>query len=252
MNSQVQEKILEQLKGIIETAGFKPNEDNTIYQNEKIAFKISHNEERQLLLLDIAEVTEMGEVGEFYNASSWLFDNPEELRDAESAGMDFFDTLKNKIGMKGTRINRNGEIAMPSKEKQGSSFNVEAFCARMLAVYPQLKDEYKEHITQYGTFLYVDFFKTHLVPLVAELLDENNKKSLKKFFPVLDELYLNGDRTVQNVIAGVVLCGAVKDDKKRYDIAYEALADYKYLQIAFANIITRYKKDKKFRDLFEA
>lgn len=251
MNSQIKEKILEQLNGIIETAGFKPNEDNTQYQNDKIAFKIDHNEEKKLLLLDIAEINEMGEAGDFYNASSWLFDNPEELRDAESAGMDFFDTLKNKIGMKGTRINRNGEIAMPSKEKQGNSFNVEAFCARMLSVYPQLKDEYKDHVAQYGTLLYVDFFKTHLVPLVEELLDKDNKKNFKKFFPVLDELYVNGDRTVQNVIAGVVLCGAVKDNKKRYDITFEALAEYKYLQTAFVNIMVRYKKDKKFREMFE-
>ena len=179
MNSQVQDKILEQLNGIIETAGFKANEDKTQYQNEKIAFKISHDEEKKLLLLDIAEVNEAGEVGEFSNASSWLFDNPEELRDAESAGMDFFNTLKNKIGMKGTRINKNGEIAMPSKEKSGNSFNVESFCAKMLAVYPQLKDEYKNHIAEYGSFLYVDFFKTHLVPLIETLLDENNKKRLK-------------------------------------------------------------------------
>ena len=250
MNSQVQEKILEQLNGIIETAGFKANEDKTQYQNEKIAFKISHDEEKKLLLLDIAEVNEAGEVGEFSNASSWLFDNPEELRDAESAGMDFFNTLKNKIGMKGTRINKNGEIAMPSKEKSGNSFNVEAFCAKMLAVYPQLKDEYKNHIAEYGSFLYVDFFKTHLVPLIETLLDENNKKSLKKVFPVLDEVYVGGDRTVQNVIVGVVLCGAVKDNTDRYNNAMEALAEHQFLKSAFFNIINRYKKDKKFRAMF--
>ncbi len=249
MNSQVRDKILEQLSGIIETAGFKANEDNTQYQNEKIAFKISHNEEKKLLLLDIAEVNGMGEVGEFYNASSWLFDNPEELRDAESAGMDFFDTIKNRIGMKGTRINRSGEIAMPSKEKQGSSFNIEAFCGKMLAIYPQLKDEYKDHVTQYGTLLYVDFFKRNLVPIVEELIDENNKKNFKKFFPVLDELYVNGDRNVQNLIAGVVLCGAVKDNQKRYDVTLEALEEYKYLKAAFVNIVSRYKKDKKFREM---
>lgn len=249
MNSQVQEKILEQLSGIIETAGFKANDDKTQYQNEKIAFRISHDEEKKLLLLDIAEVNENGEAVEFSNASSWLFENPEDLRDAESAGMDFFDTLKVKIGMKGTRINRNGEIAMPSKEKSGNSFNVESFAAKMLAIYPQLKDEYKNHIAEYGTFLYVDFFKTHLVPLIEELLDENNKKSLKKVIPVLDEVYTAGDRNVQNVIVGIVLCGAVKDNKERYDVALEALSEYQFLKAPFVNIIDRFKKDKKFREM---
>ena len=250
MNSQVKERILEQLKGIIETAGFKANEDNTQYQNEKIAFKISHDEEKKLLLLDIADVNETGEVGEYYNASSWLFENPQELRDADSAGMDFFDTLKSKIGMKGTRINRNGEIAMPSKEKQGNAFNVEALCAKLLAIYPQLKDEYKNHITQYGSLLYIEFFKENFVPLIENLLDENNKKNFKKVFPVLNEVYVNGDRTAQNVVVGILLCGAVKSNQERFDIAVEALAEYQYLKAAFVNINTRYKNNKKFRSIF--
>lgn len=251
MNSQVLEKILEQLSGIIETAGFKANEDKTEYKNEKVAFKISHDEEKKLLLLDIAQIGENGEVGEYSNASSWLFENPEELRDAESAGMDFFDTLKGKIGMKGTRINKNGEIAMPSKEKSGNSFNVEAFCAKMLAIYPQLKEEYKNHIAEYGSFLYIDFFKTHIVPQIEKLLDENNKKSLKKVFPVLDDVYVNGDRTVQNVVVGVVLCGAVKDNESRYQAAMEAMAEHQFLKVAFFNIMKRYKTDKAFKAMLD-
>lgn len=248
MNSQVLEKISEQLCGIIETAGFTANnEEKTEYKNEKIAFKIGHDEERKLLTLDIAPLGEDGEIGEYSNASSWLFENPEDLRDAESAGMDFFDTLKTKIGMKGTRINRNGEIAMPSKEKSGNSFGVEALCAKLLAIYPQLKDEYKNHIAEYGSFLYVDFFKTHIVPQIEKLLDENNKKNLKKVFHVLDDMYVNGDRTVQNVIVGVILCGAVKDNQSRYDIAIEAMAEHKFLKVAFFNIINRYKKDNAFK-----
>lgn len=251
MNSLVLEKILEQLSGIIETAGFKANEDKTEYKNEKIAFKISHDEEKKFLLLDIAAVGEDGETGEYSNASSWLFENPEELRDAESAGMDFFDTLKGKIGMKGTRINRNGEIAMPSKEKSGNTFNVEAFCAKMLAIYPQLKEEYKNHITEYGSFLYIDFFKTYIVPQIEKLLDENNKKNLKKVFPVLDDIYVNGDRTVQNVVVGVVLCGAVKDNEAHYNAAMEAMADYQFLKVAFFNIMNRYKSDKAFKAMLD-
>ena len=47
MNSQVQEKILEQLSGIIETAGFEAvNDEKTEYKNEKIAFKIGLNRRR--------------------------------------------------------------------------------------------------------------------------------------------------------------------------------------------------------------
>lgn len=251
MNSQVQEKILEQLSGIIETAGFIPNEDKTEYKNDKIAFKIGHDEEKKFLTLDIATVGENGELGEYSNASSWLFENPEELRDAESAGMDFFDTLKSKIGMKGTRINRNGEIAIPSKEKNGNSFGVEAFCAKMLSIYPHLKEEYKNHVAEYGTFLYIDFFKTYIVPQIEKLLDENNKKNLKKVFPVLDDVYINGDRTAQNTVVGVVLCGAVKNNQARYDVAMSAMSEHQFLKVAFFNIMNRYKKDKAFKAMLD-
>ena len=249
MNSQVQEKILEQLNGINEMAGFNANEDKTEYQNGKVAFKIGHDEEKKLLILDVAEVNDMGEVGEFLNASTWLFENPEDLRDAESAGLDFLDTLKGKLGIKNTRTKRNGEIAMPSKEKSGGSYNIEAFTAKILAVYPQFKEEYKEHIAHFGTFLYIDFFKTTLTPKVEEILTENNKKSVKKIVTVLDELYVGGDRTVQNVIVGVVLCGAVKDNQTLYDTVVEALAESQFLKTAFVNLMERFKKDKKFREM---
>ncbi len=246
MNSQVLEKIVEQLSGLIESAGFTSNEDGTEYKNDRYAFKISHDEEKKLLILDLAEVNEAGEVGEYTNASSWLFDNPEELRDAESAGMDFLDSLKTKMGIRGMRTGRNGEIAMPRKEVGGTP-NIETLCVKTLAIFPQFKDAYKDHVAHYGSFLYVEFFKETLMVRLAEMLDENNKKNLKKVFAMLCDLYTEGDRSVQNVIVGIVLCGAVKDDEKRYNIALENLEDCSYLKTAFVNMMSRYKKDKKLR-----
>ncbi|MBQ4130740.1 MAG: hypothetical protein IJD71_00185 [Clostridia bacterium] len=56
MNVQVLDRILEQLNGIIDTADFKANEDKTEFKNEKLAFKISHNEEKKLIIFDVASV----------------------------------------------------------------------------------------------------------------------------------------------------------------------------------------------------
>lgn len=252
MNSQILEKITEQLKGIIESGNFAVDDEKTVFTNDKLSFKISHDEERKLLLLDVAGVSDSGEVGEYENASSWLFENPEDLRDAESAGLDFLDTLKGKLGIRFARTGKNGEIAMPSKEKTGNSLNIEVFCAKTLAVYPQFKDEYKAHVSRYGTFLYIDFFKTTLMPKVGEVLDENNKKNIKKLFAMLNEFYTDGDRAAQNVVVGVVLCGAVADNEARYNTALEALEEMAYLKTAFVNIVARYKKDKKLREMLKA
>lgn len=252
MNSQILEKITEQLNGIIESGDFKPNDEKTVYTNDKISFKISHDEDKKLLLLDVAGVFETGEVGDYENASSWLFENPEDLRDAESAGLDFLDTLKGKLGIRFARTNKNGEIVMPSKEKTGNSMNIEVFCAKVLAVYPQFKDEYKSHVSHYGTFLYIDFFKTTLMPKVGELLDENNAKTVKKLFALLNEAYSEGDRTVQNVVAGIVLCGAVAQNSTRYEVALKALEEMPHLKTGFVNIVARYKNDKKLKEILKA
>ena len=54
---------------------------------------------------------------------------------------------------------------------------------------------------------------------------------------------------VQNVILGVVLCGAVKDNQTLYDTVLESLADSQFLKNAFVSIMERFKKDKKFREV---
>lgn len=252
MNSQVLEKITEQLSGIIESGGFKANDEKTVYTSDKISFKIGHDEDKKLLTLDVAGVSETGEVGDYENASSWLFENPEDLRDAESAGLDFLDTLKGKLGIRFARTNKSGEIVMPSKEKTGSSMNVEVFCAKALAVYPQFKDDYKAHVSHYGTFLYIEFFKTTLMPKVGELLDENNNKTVKKLLALLNEAYSEGDRTVQNVVAGIVLCGAVADNQTRYETLLSGLEEMPHLKSAVVNIVARYKTDKKLKEMLKA
>lgn len=248
MDSKVLEKIVEQLTGLIESTGFVASADKTEYKNERYAFKIAHDEERKLLLLDFAEVNGAGEVGEYKNISSWLFDNPEELLDAESAGMDFLDSLKTKMGIRGMRTGKNGEIAMPRKETNGTP-NIETLSVKTLAIYPQFKDAYKDHVAKYGSFLYIEFFKETLMVRLAEVLDEGNKKNLKKVFEMLCEIYTEGDRNVQNVIVGVVLCGAVKDNADRYATTLEQLEECSYLKTAFINMMARYKKDKKLREM---
>lgn len=250
MNEQVLAKITEQLAGLIETNGFTANTEGDAFQNDRFAFRISHDSDKKMLFLDVAEVSEAGEVGEYSNASSWLFEE-ENLRDAESAGLDFLDSLKGRMGIRGVRTSRSGEVAMPRREA-GATPNIEALCVKTLAIFPQFKETYKEHVAHYGSLLYIEFFKSTLMVRLGELLDENNKKSLKKVFAMLCELYTEGDRAVQNVIVGIVLGGAVRGNEKRYQIALEYLEENEYLKSAFVNIVARIGKDKRFAEMLDA
>ncbi len=251
MNEQVLAKITEQLGGLIEANGFTANAEGDNFQNDRFAFRISHDADKKMLLLDVAEVSETGEAGEYSNASSWLFEEEENLRDAESAGLDFLDSLKGRMGIRGVRTGRSGEVAMPRREA-GATPNIEALCVKTLAIFPQFKEVYKEHVAHYGSLLYIEFFKSTLMVRLGELLDENNKKSLKKVFAMLCELYTDGDRAVQNVIVGIVLGGAVRGNEKRYQIALEYLEENEYLKSAFVNMVARVEKDKRFAAMLDA
>lgn len=251
MNKQVLEKITEQLSGIIETNDFISNKQGNEFKNDRLAFKISHDEEKKMLLLDVAEINESGEVGEYSNASSWLFEESENLRDAESAGLDFLDTLKGRLGIRRVRTNRSGEVAMPRKEA-GATPNIEALCVKTLAIFPQFKEAYKEHVSHYGSLLAIEFFKSTLTVKLGELLDEKNKKSLKKTFAMLSDLYEEGDRNVQNIIIGVVLGGAVRGNNERYETALEYLEDNNYIKNAFINIVGLINKDKRYNEILGA
>lgn len=248
MNSQVAEKIIEQLSGIIETNNFKAVGENIEYKNDRLAFKVDHDEEKKMLVLQVAEVNEAGETNEYNVASSWLFEESENLRDAESAGLDFVDTLKGKLGIRRVRTNRSGEVVMPRKEVGGTP-NIESLCVKTLAIFPQFKETYKEHVSHYGSLLAIEFFKTTLTVKLAELLKEDNKKALKKTFAMLSDMYAEGDRNVQNIVVGVVLGGAVLDNKEFYDRAIEYIGDNNHFKNAFVAMMNRVNNDKRFKEI---
>lgn len=248
MTGEVLSSILGQMQTVIENNSFSET-DAGCYKNEKVAFKITHDEEKKFLYLEIAEVNEKGEIGEYSIKSSWLFEEAENLRDAESAGMDFCDTLRQILGIRKVRTDRGGEIALPDK-KSGDAKNIEALCGRLLAVFPQFKDEYKEHVAKYGRLLYIDFFSNTFAVKTGEMLDQDNKKAIKKLFDMLAEMYNTGDRSTQNAVVGIVLGGAVKDNKERFEKAVSYLKDHIYLKTALVNIVPKVNSDKKFKKIF--
>lgn len=249
MNQSVLKAVNDQLAVLAEKYGFKPDGTGTIFTGDAYAYKIGHNEERKLLTLDIAEVDENGKIGEYKNASSWLFEDPENLEDAACAGLDFLDTLKGKLGIRGVRTNSNGEVVLPKTDKSGPK-NTEAFCAKALALFPQYKEDYKAHVSAYGQFLPVHFFEKTLLPKTVEILQENNKKTVKKLLDFLSQQYVECDRQVQNIIATVILGGAVQKNQPLYDRLMEYLADYEYLKPVVVNIVPLLEKRKKTRDIF--
>jgi len=182
--------------------------------------------------------------------SAWLFDTEHGERDAKHIAIDYLDSLKEQMGLKETKRRSATDVALPSKGTPGDTPNIDAFCARFLAICPQYKDDYKEHVLTYGELLYEDFFRRTAVPYLKTILDEGNKKTLIKFFDFLNEMYAAGDKTVGAVITGVIVAGGFDGDVKRFDGCAAYMENAKYLKQRGRSVVSQTAADKKWAPLY--
>ena len=124
---------------------------------------------------------------------------------------EFTDSLLNTF--KAKRELR-GDVKMPtpvskSKAKNGiQSFDSVTLGNRMGGIYPELKEEYKANITEYGEFLAEDFFMNHGNKFIEETIRQNDKQKMRKLFNLLNEIYDDGTNDTQSLI-GVTILGTI-------------------------------------------
>lgn len=221
MDNRYLDKVIAEMQPFFDENGFKSADG--VYKNDKKAVALEYSEERQMYILKTADIDEEGNF-ELAESSSWLFDDSQNEKDAEAVGIDFTETLKSQLGIKRTRsASSAAAVDLPTVSKDGA-YNITAFTKKMLDVFPALKDDYKEHIAVYGNFLYLNFFGEKLVPQIKAVLTENNKKSVKKLFDVLQNGYLQGDRDTVNTIVAVLAAACVNDENAKAN-AISALGD---------------------------
>ena len=239
MDNKYFENVLKELNPFFEENSIKPKDD--IFVNDKKAIKVKYEEERKMFTLSVADINE-GEVGEFSEINAWLFDESQNLRDAESVGIDFVNSLRKVFGIKHTR-NTNALIDLPTAQK-GDVMNITAFSKKMLDIFPALKDEYKEHIAVYGNFLYLNFFGEYLVPRLIRLFEEGTKKQIKKFYDVAEDAYVKGDKDTVNTLIAVLAASAYKNEKVDESIKNMLIDDPHFLT-SYNNFAPAFAKNKK-------
>ncbi len=241
MDNRYYENLIAEMKPFLDENGFKENENG--FLNDKKAFYVEYNEEKQTYNLFIADVNaEDNSIGEYSNVNSWLFDDSQNAKDAVSVGIDFTATLRKELGIKIKR-KIDGDIALPTASK-GDSQNINGFAKKMLDVFPVLKDEYKAHISKYGNFLYLNFFGEHLVPLLSDLFENGNKKQIKKLYDVLGDFYVKGDRDTVNTIVALLCAASYKKDNVSNSIK-EMLNEDSHFLSSYNNFVPVFEKNKK-------
>lgn len=250
MDNRYYDQVVAGMREFLDEQGFQANKDGS-FSNEKKLFRIEYDEKKQTYMLQVADPVEAGDPI-FKTASSWLFDDSQTAKDAEAVSIDFVEELRRQLGIAPVRKKRYGDVSLPTKADAGDTPNVLVLCQKTLAIFPQFKDEYKAHVEQYGEFLCIDFFSKTLVPKLHELLQQNNKKQLKKVLEMLSQMFVEGDRMVGNVIVVTILCGAIGTDRALYDTAYEAMKELPHLQTAVRYAFERLPKDKKMKKMLLA
>ena len=228
-------KVLEEMSPFFDEQGFKAGK-NGEYKKEDTAVLIEYDEPRQMYLLKLA-----ADGGEYCEISSWLFDDSQTERDAASVGIDFTETLREKLGVKvNARANR--AIDLPEASKDGA--DIETFAKKVLDVYPQFKENYRAHIEKYGDFMYLTFFGETLVPQLHTVLYSGDKKAIKKIFAVFENTYITGNKDTVNAMLACI-AAAVSDDSVAYGNLSAALENNNHMLRSVTELMPRIKSNKK-------
>lgn len=220
--------------------GLERKEDG-IFGNENILFKIRYDEEKQLYVLSSKNISE-DQSQDYNDIQSVLFDDTQNAKDISFVAIEFGETIRQTLGIRRKRAAA-GLVDLPSASKTGA-MTVSGFTKKVLDVFPQYKDLYKDHVALYGNFLYLNFFADTLVPKTVEILTENTKKSVKKLFELLETGYLQGDRETVNVTVAVIAAAVYKKPELKEN-ALTMLESNGHFKQSVNEFIPVYARDKK-------
>lgn len=240
MDNRYLENVIAEMQPVFSANGFK--EVDGLYKNDKKVVEVKYDDARQMYVLNTADIEEDGGYT-LSEASAWLFDDSQNAKDAVAVGIDFSSTLKDELGIKHQRSKTAALVDLPTASKDGT-YNITAFTKKVLDIFPALKEDYKAHVTAYGNFLYLNFFGEKLVPQIKSILLENNKKSVKKLFDLLQNVYLQGDRDTVNTVVAVLAAACVNDETIKAN-AISALGDNKHFVDALTQFIPVVTANKK-------
>lgn len=177
-----------------------------LYTGE-IAYSIVYYFDKRRVLLRSCGMEDGEPDNTWKTIATWLFDpDADTSREAENIGDDFADTIR---GPRQTAVQK-----QKKNKKEGESTSDPLFFAnRMMAYFPELRDEIAYEKAHYESFRGVTFAEEKILPRFKSYLDTLNKNAAEKFSKALSELYDAGDLDVKGIITYVLL-NSIEDDAK--------------------------------------
>ena len=226
---RLMDKILgEQIKEL----GFskvKTEPEQLSYKSDKGLFRIGYDAKSNIMSLECS-YEDRGEETSYETISKSLFEleNADE-RDCRSFANEVSDEIHSLFASR-KKVDLD-KIKMPkavsrSKAKNGViSYVADSLANRFGVLYPDLKNDIKQNISDYGEFLPETFFQEIGTPRVLDVIKNGSETDRKKLFKMLGEVYEDGTNEVQDII-GVTILGEMKNDPQMMEVADRYMTDY--------------------------
>ena len=186
------------------------NELVKLYTGESTAYSVIYYKDKKHMVMRTCDMTDDGPDNEWKTIATWMFDPAADTeREAESIGNDFVDNVSAPVFK---------QVSRPKKKKKRdgdeSGGDPVFFSKRMMALFPELRDEIKEEQDNYEEFRAVTFTKASIVPKVHELLASGSDSEIDKLSEVLSAQYSYGDIDTRPLITIVILNSVTEESQK--------------------------------------
>lgn len=222
------EKQLDSTNKELEFKKDKATDESISFSGEKGIYRIVYDSSSSIMAFECAY--ENSENAEFNTISRSLFDAESyDERDAKSLANEINDEITSLF--KSRKKVDLDKIKMPkavsrTKAKNGVvSYDTDSLANRFATLYPDMKDDIRANIAQYGEFLPETFFMEKGSARIIDVIANGSETDVKKLFKMLNEVYEDGTNEVQDII-GVTILGEMKNDAKLMEVADKHMSDY--------------------------
>ena len=222
------EKQLDSTNKELEFKKDKATDESISFSGEKGIYRIVYDSSSSIMAFECAY--ENSENAEFNTISRSLFDAESyDERDAKSLANEINDEITSLF--KSRKKVDLDKIKMPkavsrTKAKNGVvSYDTDSLANRFATLYPDMKDDIRANIAQYGEFLPETFFTEKGSARIIDVIANGSETDVKKLFKMLNEVYEDGTNEVQDII-GVTILGEMKNDPKLMEVADKYMSDY--------------------------
>ena len=210
VNKKVEESLSQQGYVRRNVTGTDSNELVTLYTGEATAYSVIYYKDKKHMVMRSCSMTEDGPDNEWKTIGTWIFDPATDSeREAESIGNDFAENVSSPIFVQASKVQKKKK-----KNSDDGSGDPLFFSKRLVAVFPELKDEIKEEEDGYEQFRGVTFAREFIVPKIDRLLRENKKSEIDKLADILSAQYGYCDLDTRSIITIVILNSVTEEDHK--------------------------------------